>query len=111
MRIGILAAALVATLAAPVTASADDATPFLAAGGALSAAGVVVLATTPLCGLSAIRADARPSCVVTSLVSGGVIAAVGVPLLVVGVRRRMAAVPVDVRPVAGGAVVEWRMSW
>jgi hypothetical protein len=107
MRLPALSLAATLALAAAPAAADPPAPPpnpglgFTIAGGVLVGLGGATLATTPLCRLSGIRADAQGSCIVTSIVSGGVLATVGIPLLVVGAQKAK----VTVAPTVGGAVL------
>ncbi len=61
---------------------------YILAGSGLGAAGVVNLATAPLCTLSAIRSSAQPACVATSVAFGVALLGAGVPLVVLGAKQR-----------------------
>lgn len=57
-------------------------------GTSLGVAGVVNLATSPLCLSSSIRSTAQTPCLATSIAFGVGLLAAGIPLLVVGAHRR-----------------------
>jgi hypothetical protein len=91
-----------------------SATPWLVGGGVLLGLGVLNLASSPACELSAIRSSGHVPCLAMSIAFGGAFVAAGIPLLVVGARRREVAAQLAglaVVPGPGGALVAWGSSW